>query len=104
MGRPRAANSICELASAFTSVVTTYSSYHYDWVARKGQHSIFALFSELVPKVASESELDFSRPFGDLLLRVMSCLKNLGDTNWSAICVEQVLLVAANLLDRHGHS
>jgi hypothetical protein len=51
MGRPRAASSVSEFAAALASLVTARSSYRYDWVARKGQYSIFSFFSRVVPKV-----------------------------------------------------
>ena len=49
MGRT---NSTRVFAIAFASSVTVHSPYQYDWVARKGQDSIFALFCQLAPKVS----------------------------------------------------
>ena len=59
MGRPRAENRTREFAIAFASLVTTHSPYQYDWVARKGQNSIFALFCQLAPKVSSRKHKEY---------------------------------------------
>ena len=53
MERPRAANDLCEFASAFALLVTSHSSYHYDWVARKGRNSIFSLFCQVAQEKVS---------------------------------------------------
>ena len=42
-----------EFSVAFATLVTAHSSYQYDWVARRGRHSIFALVSFLAPAVST---------------------------------------------------
>ena len=51
MGRPRANVTNREFAAAFANSVTVRSTYRYDWVARIGEHSVYALLSQLAPKV-----------------------------------------------------
>ncbi len=51
MGRPRATVTTREFSAAFANSVTIRSTNQYDWVARRGAHSVYALLSRLVPKV-----------------------------------------------------
>ena len=52
MGRPKASPRILDFAALFTDAVTINSQNPYDWVARKGEFSIFALLSRLAPTVS----------------------------------------------------
>ncbi len=51
MGRPQASSSNREFAISFATAVTAFSSRQYDWVARRGNHSIFDLLQLLAPRV-----------------------------------------------------
>ena len=51
MGRPRATSSNRDFALTFSNCVTAASTSPFDWVARKGQHSIFEVLRNLAPKV-----------------------------------------------------
>ena len=50
----RTSGPACEFAAAFANAVTVKSSHKYDWVARRGKHSIYDILKELVPEVSVE--------------------------------------------------
>ena len=52
MGRPKPCETTREFVAALARTVTIQSSAPCSWVARTGQHSIFALLSRVAPKVS----------------------------------------------------
>ena len=40
-----------DFIGAFAKCATTFSNAKYEWVARRGKYSIYALLSNLAPKV-----------------------------------------------------
>jgi hypothetical protein len=63
MGRPRASSDVREFAAMFANTVTAYSPSRYDWVARTGRYSLFALMTRLAPKVLNVDYLKVIWPF-----------------------------------------
>ena len=51
MGHPKATRSTCDFVVLLANLVTAFSEYTFDWVARKGRYGIFELLQNLAPKV-----------------------------------------------------